>query len=83
MTATFMNTNRGLFVTLELPTGETSIENATGNCISEEDSAQLALRCPNVNSKSGKQYFVRIDGRKATIAQQGRIIDVIPCSGHL
>lgn len=83
ITATFRNGNGEVTVSLRIPTGETSTENANGTCTSEEDVSDLSLRCSNIISNSGRKYFARIDGRKATVAENGRIIAVIPCAGHL
>jgi hypothetical protein len=73
------NTNGEVFVFLEVPSGETETRTAWGVCVAEEDSRELSLRCDNVQLSRMNSYFVRLDGNKATVAKNGKIITKIPC----
>lgn len=81
ITAHFVeDSSENLSVTVGIPTGETSSEDAIGTCVVEEDTDELSLRCDEVRTKSGELYFARIDGNEATVALNGEIIASIPCS---
>ncbi|HXH31800.1 MAG TPA: hypothetical protein VNJ01_13385 [Bacteriovoracaceae bacterium] len=73
------NTNGDVFVFLDIPSGETETRTAWGGCVAEEDSRELSLRCDNVQLSRLNSYFVRLDGNKATVAKNGKVIAQIPC----
>lgn len=81
-TATFVGEGADLQVVIFIPQGETFGELAGGSCVTEEDTAELSLRCDDVRTESGEKYFARIDGDKATIAKDGKILATPPCRAN-
>lgn len=79
LNAHFLATGSEIKVTLNIPTSETSTEEAVGSCVSEEDSRQIALRCDSVKTKNGTEYFARMDGSRASIARGGKTIAGLIC----
>jgi hypothetical protein len=79
-TALFQINNEKASVEVDIPTDETSTEQALGECVSEEDVDDLSLRCDSVVTRSGVEYFARIDNLTATVSRDGQIITTIPCT---